>query len=130
MEIHVSRTNTKSHLQTNLSSRPEESWACGPPKVMKKRRFSEAALPWERRPHPCHLDRSAPGFPASLPWTRPRVRLSLRKGAYCSPAQPTSTGNPGQRSGEISVLTPLPGNVFRQSVAERSAVSFRSSHRL
>jgi len=113
-----SMENESSHSH-NLSSRPEESWACGPPKVMKKRLLSEAALPWERRPHPCHLDRSAPGFPASLPWTRPRVRLSLRKGAYCSPAQPTSTGNPGERSGEISVLTPLLGSVFRQSVAER-----------
>ena len=26
-------------------------------------------------------DRSVPGFPASLHWTRPRVRLSLRKAA-------------------------------------------------
>jgi len=29
----------------------------------------------------CHLDRSVPGFPATHHWTRPRVRLSLRKGA-------------------------------------------------
>jgi hypothetical protein len=72
--------------------------------------------PRKRCPPLCHLDRSAPGFPASLPWTRPRVRLSLRKGAYCSPAQPTSTGNPGERSGEISVWMPLLGNVFRRSV--------------
>src|SRR5882757_10668262 len=69
----------------------------------------------KRTPPLCHLDRSAPGFPASLPWTRPRVRLSLRKGAYCSPAQPTSTGNPGERSGEISVWMPFLGNVFRRS---------------
>jgi hypothetical protein len=27
----------------------------------------------------CHLDRSVPGFPASLRWTRPRVRLSLKE---------------------------------------------------
>src|SRR5713226_1126390 len=80
----------------------------------------------EALPSLCHLDRSEPGFPASLPWTRPRVRLSLRKGAYCSPAQPTSTGNPGERSGEISVLTPLLGNVFRQSVAERRDLRFVS----
>src|SRR5437868_2466192 len=46
---------------------------------------------------------------------KPRVRLSLRKGACCSPAPPTSTGNPGERSGEISVLMPLLGNVFRES---------------
>jgi hypothetical protein len=25
----------RAFLATNLSSRPEESWACGPPKVMK-----------------------------------------------------------------------------------------------
>ena len=29
----------------------------------------------------CHLDRSVPGFPATQRWTRPRVRLSLRKAA-------------------------------------------------
>jgi len=29
----------------------------------------------------CHLDRSVPGFPATQLWTKPRVRLSLRKGA-------------------------------------------------
>src|SRR5271156_5905628 len=27
----------------------------------------------------CHLDRSAPGFPASLHWTEPRVRLSFKE---------------------------------------------------
>ena len=48
------------------------------------------------------------------------MRLSLRKGAYCSPAQPTSTGNPGERSGEISVLMPLLGNVCRRSEADLS----------
>src|SRR5882757_3358189 len=74
--------------------------------------YSATLSPRKRCPPLCHLDRSAPGFPASLPWTGPRVRLSLRKGAYCSPAQPTSTGNPGERSGEISVLMPLLGNVF------------------
>jgi len=30
----------------------------------------------------CHLDRSVPGFPTSLHWTRPRVRLSLMKAAW------------------------------------------------
>jgi hypothetical protein len=29
----------------------------------------------------CHLDRSVPGFPATLHWKRPRVRLSVRKAA-------------------------------------------------
>src|ERR1700722_5726207 len=27
----------------------------------------------------CHLDRSVPGFPATLHWKRPRVRLSVGK---------------------------------------------------
>jgi hypothetical protein len=27
----------------------------------------------------CHPDRSVPGFPATLHWTRPRVRLSVRE---------------------------------------------------
>ena len=43
----------------------------------------------------CHLDRSEPGFPASLHRTRLRVRLSLRKAALSSPAPLISTGNPG-----------------------------------
>jgi hypothetical protein len=35
-------------------------------------------------PHPnpkqkCHPDRSVPGFPATVHWTRPRVRLSVRE---------------------------------------------------
>ena len=88
-----------------------------------RRRTAEGASPISF--NPC----SAPATPAQtprisckLPWTSPRVRLSLRKGAYCSPAQPTSTGNPGERSGEISVLMPLLGNVFRGSEAEGSAV--------
>src|SRR5882757_593951 len=80
--------------------------------------YSATLSPRKRCPPLCHLDRSAPGFPASLPWTGPRVRLSLRKGAHCSPAQPTSTGNPGERSGEISVWMLFPGNVFRRSEAE------------
>ncbi|MDX6458811.1 MAG: hypothetical protein QOE55_2508 [Acidobacteriaceae bacterium] len=75
-----------------------------------------AALPFviSTGAHPDFLPRS--------PEQRPRVRLSLRKGAYCSPAQQTSTGNPGERSGEISVLMPLLGNVFRRSEAEGSVV--------
>jgi hypothetical protein len=27
----------------------------------------------------CHPDRSVPGFPATLHWTGPRVRLSVRE---------------------------------------------------
>jgi hypothetical protein len=35
-----------------------------------------------RHPNPeqnCHPDRSVPGFPVTLHWTRPRVRLSVRE---------------------------------------------------
>jgi hypothetical protein len=39
---------------------------------------------------------SEPGFPATQHWTRPRMRLSVRKGAWRSPKPPTSTGNPGK----------------------------------
>jgi hypothetical protein len=35
--------------------------------------------PWKHRPPLCHLDRSAPGFPTSRYWQRPRVRFSLIK---------------------------------------------------
>ena len=36
---------------------------------------------WKRNPLLCHPDRSAPGFPATLHWTKPRVRPSVKKGA-------------------------------------------------
>jgi hypothetical protein len=38
------------------------------------RRFRDISLP-----HNCHPDQSGPGFPATLHWTQPRVRLSLGK---------------------------------------------------
>ena len=43
-----------------------------------------------------------------------------------APPSPFVISTEAQRSGEISVLTPLPGNVFRleRSAVERSAVSF------
>jgi hypothetical protein len=34
---------------------------------------------WKRYPPLCHPDRSVPGFPATLHWTRPRVRLSVKE---------------------------------------------------
>jgi hypothetical protein len=34
---------------------------------------------WKRHSPLCHPDRSVPGFPATLNWTRPRVRLSVRE---------------------------------------------------
>jgi hypothetical protein len=61
-----------------LSSRPEESWACGPPKVIKNASVRHP-LSMEPLPFPCHPDRSEPGFPATLCQTRPRVRLSLKE---------------------------------------------------
>jgi hypothetical protein len=42
---------------TELSSRPEESWACGPPKVMKNA-SDRHPLSREPFPFPCHPDRS------------------------------------------------------------------------
>jgi hypothetical protein len=42
---------------TELSSRPEESWACGPPKVMKNA-SDRHPLSMEPLPFPCHPDRS------------------------------------------------------------------------
>jgi hypothetical protein len=67
-------------VQTNLSSRPEESWAL-----------------WLN-----HDDEKRFGPATTLYGT---VALTL------------VTSTEAQRSGEISVLTPLSGNVFRQSVA-------------
>jgi hypothetical protein len=34
---------------------------------------------WKRYPPLCHPDRSVPGFPATLHWTSPRVRLSVKE---------------------------------------------------
>jgi hypothetical protein len=42
---------------TELSSRPEESWACGPPKVMKNASVRHPRF-MEQLPFPCHPDRS------------------------------------------------------------------------
>ena len=58
-----------------LSSRPEESWACGPPKVMKN---ASVQQPLSIEPLLFPLS-SRPGFPAVRHWTRLRVRLSLKE---------------------------------------------------
>src|ERR1700679_1849768 len=34
---------------------------------------------WKKCPPLCHPDRSVPGFPATMHWTGPRVRLSVRE---------------------------------------------------
>ena len=52
----------------------------------------------------CHLDRSVPGFPLHGTRQRPRMRLSAKRAACTSPMTQHSTGNPGQRSGEICGL--------------------------
>jgi hypothetical protein len=49
--------HTELRIQTNLSSRPEESWACGPRKVMKSTSVRHP-LSVEPVPLPCHPDRS------------------------------------------------------------------------
>ena len=67
----------------------------------EKRLLFSNYLPWKHRPPICHLDRSAPGFPTSRCWQRPRVRLSVERAA-CRPSTPrVFIGNPGERSGEI-----------------------------
>src|SRR5580693_4454902 len=38
---------------------------------------------------------SEAGFPTTRHWTRQRVRLSVKKGAWSLPKPPNSTGNPG-----------------------------------
>src|SRR5258708_14848953 len=96
------------------------SWALGfrPTEGDKKRPLASNLPPWKRHPPLCHLDRSVPRFPASRHLQQPRMRLSVEKGARSLPAPPSSTGNLGERSGEISVLTTSPGNVFGESVAK------------
>src|SRR5882757_4911299 len=55
-EILFSRRNHKNILSTKLSG-PEESWACGPPRVMKNASVRHP-LSMEPLPSPCHPDRS------------------------------------------------------------------------
>ena len=57
-------------------------------------------------PLPCHpacpgvpWDRSVPGFPGTQNSQRPRMRLSVKKGARPLPKPTKSTGNSGERSG-------------------------------
>ena len=88
----------------------------GPPNVMKNSSCTATTLHWKDRPPLCHLDRSVPGFPTSRCWQRPRVRLSVERAACRSPTPRVSTGNPGERSGEICGQRSFLGNVFRQSV--------------
>jgi hypothetical protein len=56
---------------------------------------------WTRRPSLCHPDRSVPGFPATLHWTGPRVRLSVRERRMKSTNATKFHRNPGERSGGI-----------------------------
>jgi hypothetical protein len=73
--------------------------------------YSATTLPESTAPALCHLDRSGPGFPTSRCLRRPRVRLSLKRAACRSSKPRVSTGNPGERSGEISVQRSFRGNV-------------------
>jgi hypothetical protein len=57
LRFRISSGNTEFHPQNALSSRPEESWACGPPKVMKNT-LVRHPLSLEPLPLPCHPDRS------------------------------------------------------------------------
>jgi hypothetical protein len=82
-------------FETNLSSRPELSWAFGPRKVMKtpatafhRKVALSFVIPSEAegsavpRTFPGNVFRqSVPGFPATQHRTWPRVRLSVRKAA-------------------------------------------------
>jgi hypothetical protein len=52
----------------------------------------------EAPPSLCHLDRSVPGFPATQNSQRPRMRLSVEKGAQGLPT-PTPTTTTGYRGG-------------------------------
>jgi hypothetical protein len=80
--------------------------------VAEQEQFLSIFSLWERPSLLCHLDRSVPGFPTSRCSQRPRVRLSVKRAA-CRASKPrVSTGNPGERSGEISVWMPFLGNVF------------------
>jgi hypothetical protein len=64
---------------------------------------------------------TTPGFPTSGCWRRPRVRFSLKKTACRSSTPRLSTGNPGERSGEISVWMLLLGEAKKEAVVKTAA---------
>src|SRR6202035_2243131 len=59
--------------------RPERWMGLGPTQDDEKRVIPATAFYGTVTLFPCHPDRSEPGFPASLHWTRPRVHLSLKE---------------------------------------------------
>jgi hypothetical protein len=72
------RAPVKNHL---LWSR--RSFLCHPERQPRDLQFSGPFVETRNHVSPqiCHLDRSAPGFPATQRWIWQRVRLSLRKAA-------------------------------------------------
>jgi hypothetical protein len=81
---------------------PEDSWACGPAKMMKK-----ASVRQLLSIEPLPLPLSSRAKPRDLRFCGPFVDMFFDR---------------AQRSGEISVWMPLLGNVFRRSEAEGPAV--------
>jgi hypothetical protein len=63
---------------------------------------------WKRRPPLCHPDLSVPGFPATMHWTSPRARLSVRE----------IRGTEVEGS---AVQRTRPGECFRQAVSGNAA---------
>jgi len=58
---------------------------------------------------------SVPGFPTSRRQQRPRGRISVKRAARRSLTPRVSTGNSGERSGEISVWMHSLGNAFNRA---------------
>jgi hypothetical protein len=81
-----------SRFATNLSSRPEESWAFGPPKVMKP--SVKQPLFMEAPPSPLS-SRAYPDFLLAA-LERPARAVFCKENRMKLATPPTSTGNPGQ----------------------------------
>jgi sorbitol-specific phosphotransferase system component IIA len=116
--------------------RPEESWTCGPPKVMKNvfcpRPLSHGSVALTfvisteaKRSGEISVLTPLPGdvFRPEESWAcgPPKVMKNVfcpRPLSHGSVALTFVISTEAKRSGEISVLTPLPGDVFRQSAAQ------------
>ena len=90
------RASRPQSVPMNLTADPttEESWAFGPPKVMKNASVRHP-LSMQPLPFPCHPDRSVPRFPTSPLSRRQRMRLSFKE----SRTTPTSATNLERKSG-------------------------------
>jgi hypothetical protein len=90
----VSPGNAESRPQTTLSSRPEESWACGPPKLINN--AFGPAITFHGTVALSFVIPSEAGFPASLLSPATTYVVLLKENHMQLTEAAPSTGNPGK----------------------------------